>query len=211
MNKLFKAIAILALGAALICGSAVTVSSTAIPSKVDPNVVYISGGVCYSDFFEFNEATMHLKAGDTLRLIIQTGGGDAYATVAICNRMIEMKKEGIHIITEVYGQAMSAGAFMFLMGDERIAHSGAQLMWHTIESQIRKFASDRGLWEIEQVIDMNTFRAMQRLDSFVRELFRSVTGMSDAGVDYWMEGTGDAAQYMSAKTAYNVGIATELK
>ena len=169
-------------------------------TKVNKNTILIESGIWNSDFGEFLEATKNSKVRHW-KIIIHSPGGDAYSTIAIINKIKEMKKRGIKFTTEAYGLAASAGAYLFLMGDKRIIHEGASMMWHTVEAQLRA----RGIWTYAP----DWAKAMIKLcDNFIRKHFQEETGMSDNSVAYWLDG--GMQQWMSAKTAYNVGIATEL-
>ena len=168
--------------------------------KLNKNTIMIDNSIWNQDFKQFLEATKDSKVKHW-NIVIHSQGGDAYSTIAIINKIKKMKKRGVTFTTEVYGLAASAAAYLFLMGDKRIAHSGSSFMWHTVEAQVRA----RGLW----VYAPERIKAMIRLcDNFIRKHFKEKTGMSDKSVAYWLDG--GAAQWMSAKTAYNVGIATEL-
>jgi ATP-dependent protease ClpP protease subunit len=93
---------------------------------------------------------------------------------------------------------MSAGSYLFMMGDERIVHRGAILMWHTVHAQhngVKPYTIPEGKWKV-----------MGMLDRYIIREFKNATGLSDKWVHYWLESK--TANFMSAETAYNVGIAT---
>lgn len=65
-----------------------------------------------------------------IHIIVDNFGGSAYDTLAIVARLREIRNKGFTITTEAYGYTMSGGAFIFLMGDRRILHDGAMVMFH---------------------------------------------------------------------------------
>lgn len=151
-----------------------------------------------SDFVEF----MRLTSDPTIKhytILIHSPGGNAITCLAILNRINELKRRGVTFTTEAYGAAMSAGSFIFMLGDERIIHADGTLMFHTIQSQQSKSA-----WEN---IPPEVRNMMERWDNRFRKLLKKITGMSDKSVDFWMDG--GKAQFMCGKTAYNVGVATK--
>jgi len=188
-------------GLFVLCLSAVAAQASVLDLK--PGTIMVHNAVYNSDFAEFYEATSH-DGIDHYRIILHTPGGDAFSCTAIINRMLELQKKGIKFTTELYGMGMSAGSYIFMMGDERIVHQGAILMWHTIEAQIEQAKKDGQFVRVPE----NSMRMIRLLDNNIRRLFKRATGMSDESVRYWLDGGG--AQFMSALTAYNVGIATKL-
>ena len=105
-------------------------------------VILINGNLGESDFVEFYNQTRD-ESIRHYRIIINTSGGSATSTVGILERITELKANGIKFTTETYTKAYSAGAFIWMMGDERIMHPGSSLMWHTMLGQ---FAFDEKEW-----------------------------------------------------------------
>jgi len=164
----------------------------------DNSVIVMHEEMIMFDFIEF----MRLTSDPTIKhyeIIIHSLGGNAITCIAVMNRILELKREGVTFTTRTYGAAMSAGAYIFLMGDERIMYEASTLMFHTMQSQANEYQ-----WANEEPGVRNM---IVRYDNFVRNRFKEITGMSDRSCKYWLDG-GDE-QYMSAETAYNVGIATE--
>lgn len=99
-----------------------------------PGTIFITGNISDTDFQKFyNETSYDLKS---YRIILNTNGGEAMACVGIMQRIMELQSQGVHITTEVYSKAYSAGAFIWMMGNERIMHEASSLMWHTMVSQM---------------------------------------------------------------------------
>jgi ATP-dependent protease ClpP protease subunit len=185
------------------------ISATAELEELAPGTIMLSGGVYESTFIEFLKAT----SGPKIRhydFLIHTRGGDAYSTIAIVNRMVEMQKTGVTFTTKVYGKAMSAGAYLFLMGDKRVVYEGSSLMFHTMLQQTNKYQEDAAEKDRQDSITMNHIKKM---DSYIAKRFKEVVQCSESGAscDYWLYGEEDElkAQFMSATTAYNIGVATD--
>ena len=82
------------------------------------------------DLAELMAATKDLKAGDTFTIVSTGPGGNAWICLAMMNYIDELEAKGIHVITEIYGFAASANAFIWLAGDDRRVHKGDMLMFH---------------------------------------------------------------------------------
>lgn len=96
---------------------------------IEPLTVFIN------DFYattlgDFIQATSHLKSGDTLTIISQGHGGDAFVCIGMINHVENLKRKGVKIITKVQSMALSANAFLWLSGDERIIHQHDLFMTH---------------------------------------------------------------------------------
>ncbi len=107
---------------------------TDIEMLSDGSIIY-SGGVDEDNYKEFLRYTLSGKKHYTIRL--HTSGGDAYSTIAVISRIKLLQSQGVKFTMIVPAKAYSAGSFIFMMGDERIMHSGAKLMWHTSYAQAK--------------------------------------------------------------------------
>jgi ATP-dependent protease ClpP protease subunit len=175
----------------------VNMAGAAEIKELSKGKMYITGMIYHGDFIKFYKLTMDKKIRN-YHIILDTPGGDAYTTVALLGRIKEMKREGITFTMEAYGMSMSAGSYLFMMGDKRIIHDGAQLMWHTIGAQsggMKPFRASTEQW-----------KSVMLLDTFIRKEFKKATGLSDKWVAFWLDSK--KANFMSAATAYNIGIAT---
>jgi ATP-dependent protease ClpP protease subunit len=172
-------------------------SGAADIEEISPGFIYLSGGIYQGDFIKFYKLTLDKKIRN-YHIILDTPGGGAYTTVAMIGRIKEMKREGITFTMEAYGMSMSAGSYLFMMGDKRIIHDGAQLMWHTITAQSagnKPYNASPEQW-----------KSVRLLDAYIRKAFKEATGLSDKWVHFWLDSK--KANFMSAATAYNIGIAT---
>ena len=170
---------------------------------VSPDTIAVDGKVHDTDFLQFYKLTID-PAIRHYTVILNTPGGNAWACVAIMNRMKQMKADGITFTTEVYSMAMSAGTYIFLMGDTRIMHDTATLMFHGILAQQAPW--QREALQKDQPIEYNI---LARLDNYIMRMLMKQTGWTRRVANYWING--GTAQYMSATTAYNTGVATELR
>ena len=167
-------------------------------NRGDNSVIVLHEGVEMSDFIQFMRLTSDPKIRH-YKILIHTPGGNAITCISVMNRMQEMQREGVTFTTVVYGAAMSAGTYVFMMGDERIMHESSSLLFHTMQAQTAAYAWANADPKIRNMIE--------GWDNDIRKRFKKVTGMSDKSVRYWMDS--GKAQPMSALTAYNVGLATK--
>jgi ATP-dependent protease ClpP protease subunit len=163
-----------------------------------PAIIYVSGTVYGSTFVEFYEQTLDPSVR-SYRVIINTAGGEGYATTGIVSRLQEMKDRGVHITTEVYSKAFSAGAFIFMMGDTRIVHQGAVLMWHTIIGQ-------------QVITDGKELERQHRLmipaldENIIRLSTKNLPDVDPMTLETMLRWSGET--YMTAAEALQLGIAT---
>lgn len=166
-------------------------------TEIKPGTILFHQSVDFGDFEQLLKATSDTSI-DKYLLIFQSPGGKAIECIAMMNHLMEMKRHGVEFETRNYAMAMSAGSYMFLLGDKRVAYEGSMFMWHTVRSQIDDYEWDSFHYTTKWFIN--------QIDNWIRKRFKELTGMSDASVKYWLDG--GKAQFMSAETAYNVGIAT---
>lgn len=94
--------------------------------------VLIYGEIEQGEIIEFLNAAAKTKNTD-YEILIMSPGGSALDTLGIMQRLAELKTYGNHITTKSMTTAYSGGAFVWLMGDTRIAHRGDMFMFHTIQ------------------------------------------------------------------------------
>lgn len=97
-------------------------------SEVRQISYYISGTIQQSHyynelFYTLRTATEH----DLIYLHLNTSGGDFDTGLQIINNMLA---SDAHVITVLEARAYSMGAFIFLAGDEMVAHDNCQLLFH---------------------------------------------------------------------------------
>lgn len=175
--------------------------------------IMISGRIAEESFEEFMEATAYNK-NRHYRIFIHTNGGAGHATIAIINRMKELKKRGCTFTTVVYGKAFSAGAYIFLMGDRRIVHANSHLMFHTMLQKATKAQIENGRKSHPSTISM-----MEQMDNYIIKRFLELTGLEpdSASARYWLYGEMpdgskvlENSQFMSARTALAMKLVTEI-
>ena len=160
--------------------------------------ICMSGKVYENSYHEFVRLTSTGKKNYTIRL--NTFGGDAFATVGIMHHIKALQKEGVKFTMIVQTKAMSAGSYIFMMGDRRIMYGHTNLMWHTIQGQLlvkgKKLDGTRGV-------------VIKNLDDFVvSEFERRFPHIDKALINEWFWNTD--MTYMGAMDALLYGIATDV-
>ena len=173
---------------------------TATVEKIDKDTLILNGAVYGDDFKQFLEATNDPKIRH-YEFLMHSPGGNAFTCMAIMNRMREMQREGITFTTKIYGIGMSAGTYIWLMGNDRVVYEGSSLLFHSIESQMNDYQI-----EMTEEKDPSAMAMIRRMDEWVKDRLRSM-GMSETMIEYWMDS--GAGQVMSAETARNTELATE--
>jgi ATP-dependent Clp protease protease subunit len=130
----------------------------------------------------------------SMEVIINSPGGDAFEGIAIYNRLRELSKKGIQIRTRVEGLAASAASVVFLAGDERIVNDGAVVMIHGASSFTYGNAEDH----------MRTVTLLNQLNSGIADIMESRTRLSREDIDEMLSGEA----WLSASDALEFGIAT---
>jgi ATP-dependent protease ClpP protease subunit len=204
----------IALAVCLVLGTAgmtqAEVKSIGSPGS-DKLEIVVEGSIYSTDYVEFMKATAYAK-NMHINIYLHTSGGDAYTTIGIVNRILDLKDRGCTITTIVQGQALSAGTYIFMMGDERIAYEGATFMTHLIlQQRPRAYANEMRKSSREAAVKISQ---VERMDRYIEARFRKVVGdkMSEKAIQYFLHGTKEEdikSQYFSARTAYNMGVATQ--
>jgi ATP-dependent protease ClpP protease subunit len=133
----------------------------------------LTGTVGTIDQVNLMKNTTHLKSGDTLHLYLNTPGGDAYALIGMIEWIEKLKDRGVHIITEVSGMAMSAGAFLWITGDERIASERSTFMFHTVS-----VGGKTSIEECGQLVDErkdSCIFILEHLNNVIRQYMLDIT------------------------------------
>ena len=143
-----------------------------------------------------------LSAGDleSIKIIINSPGGDVPEMLGMFMHIEDLKANGVHVTTEVTGRALSAGAFLWLLGDERIVHKNSVLMFHKPQYLNAygvvdcKTISPAACWSLE-------------LDTkWGYDLLRSIA--SEKVTDYLFN---EENVYINGQGAFDLGLATEIK
>jgi ATP-dependent protease ClpP protease subunit len=200
MKKLIASI----LGVLILMGVAATpLHSTQIISE-QPAIILIDDFYT-SSYADLYKATLHLRKGDTLKIISQGPGGNAFVCVSMFNLLHELKDRGVNIVTEIAGLAASANAIVWLIGDERIMHEHDIVMFHKVvmRGQYNAILTRENMNEAQRLIydTLNNWIRQALLDIVHdTELVNKMLGGNDATAEYWING----------EQAYKLGIATKL-
>jgi ATP-dependent protease ClpP protease subunit len=210
MKKLLSVVLISMLILTVGCKIEVEVNDvTPAPLESNP-IVRVDGSIFIEDFSDstvkqFFDATAEEE--DFYHIVLNTKGGKASNTVTLINRIQYLQDVGSYITTEIYGYGMSAGSVLFLLGDTRIVHSGAILMFHAcgVTSYGQRYTSESD-FPSESPDGLKDY--MQMLDANFAELLKEKTGMTDREIHDWM--FFEDYNYMTAEEAFQLNIATEL-
>jgi len=182
---------------ALICSRGISRGDVV---ELSPGQILIEAGVGVLDYGDFIVATSH-KRIKHYEILLHTPGGVAYTCLAIMNHIELLQSRGITFTTIANGFAMSAGTYIFMMGNERIVYEGSEFMFHGSLSQ--KTQANRDWMKREQTEKYNN---LFRIDSWLRMMLKRKMNWSDDIIKYLIDG-GDQ-QFMSAEKAYGMGFAT---
>lgn len=195
---------LLAVVAALLFG--ILVWTTAACGKVvqtSAGELVVYDDITYQDGVVFRIITNEINRD--VKIIITSGGGSVYGLQLMLDQIDSLKARGIKVTTEVYGVAYSAAAILFLMGDERIVHSDAELMFH--EGGIY---DNQGNDITESVVSQNPrvgFRLYQT-NKIMYDLLNRVTGISINKLKELCKKR--QGWWMFAKEAVIAGVATKM-
>lgn len=165
-----------------------------------------------------------IGAGDTIdylralqvernyHIIVNSFGGSAYDAIAVMNRIAELQRKGFIITTEIYGYALSGGAFIFIMGDTRIIHDGATIMFHGVgfsgvfgvRQSLRSF-----ILTGKTDLDPYTLQAFVIIDNKLAKELKERTNMTDEEIKHWLYALD--YNHMTADEAVKLKVATELR
>jgi ATP-dependent protease ClpP protease subunit len=173
-------------------------------TQLDRNTIVMNEQILTDDFNQFLKI-VHNKSPRHWTIIIQTPGGDVYSTIAIMNMILEMKVEGHTFTTISYGRAMSAGTYIWLMGDTRILYSGTSLLWHDLMGQALARSHQYGIPIPPAALDIMRI-CDKRLHDICKHQLKGI--MTADEVDELLRGK--AFRFMSAETAYKMGMVTTL-
>jgi ATP-dependent Clp protease protease subunit len=129
----------------------------------------------------------------TIRVLIDSPGGDAFMGIAI---QALLKRHAAEVITEVIGEASSAASIVAMSGDKILMHEGAMMMVHRAAGGRWGYASDHRA--AADALDGITNSA---IDLYVRR-----TGKDRADVQALV----DAETWMTASQAVDKGFADEV-
>jgi ATP-dependent protease ClpP protease subunit len=148
-----------------------------------------------------------IEGADKVRVILDSPGGHAFEMISVVNVLQDFQRKGGHVTTEIYGFGMSAAAVMFLVGDDRIMHSGSVLMLH--EARYGGYGKSYRVREFREMEKWHLVDSLTLINDVMAELLREKTELTERQIKYWLEF--EDANYMSAKEALDWGMATELR
>lgn len=152
-----------------------------------------------------------LQKEQDYHIIIDSFGGSAFDTIAIINRISELQDKGFNITTEAYGYTLSGGAFIFIMGDDRIIHDGAALMFHGagFDGQFGRVSLRDFVLTGKTDLALDVVTALAIIDNkFAAEMHERL-GFSYDDIVRWLY-AGDY-NYMTSDEALELGVATEVR
>lgn len=141
-------------------------------------------------------------------IIIHSPGGVAVNCVAMMNRIADLQRQGAVITTEVLGMGLSGGALLFIMGDNRIIHDGAVLMFHSagfVWSGERMNA--KKLYKTGNPDMMPSGDFLSMLDDRFAKRMKEL-GLTDKEVEDWLYH--EDANFMNAAEALELNLANGL-
>ena len=95
---------------------------------------YLSGEILEAEeYIEWFDIIRNSSAVDTIRIYINSGGGDLYTTLQFLRVMAETEA---HIITSVEGACMSAATMIFLHGDQQEVTPHSLFMFHNYSAGV---------------------------------------------------------------------------
>lgn len=136
---------------------------------------------------EFIQALDRVGRVDSLKILINSGGGDCAAMQAILD-VIE-QHPAKEITTECTELAGSAACVIFCAGRKRVMRRGARLMMHNARSP-----------HFGETVESRKWSAR------IRDFMSARTGVHTLRLKEWM----DAERYFSANEALGIGLATAI-
>ena len=150
----------------------------------------------YKEFMK--DCTKVMSAGfDFLPIVIDSYGGEVYSLLAMCDYLRNCDKK---IITVCEGKAMSCGAILMSMGDERYIGNNATVMVHSVSSME---------WGKESEIAHGA-KEVTRLNNLI---YRMLDDNTEQEKGFWRDKIREienAELYLSAKKAKEYGMATDI-
>jgi ATP-dependent protease ClpP protease subunit len=188
----------------LVAGCRVEVETTTNynPMVMESGKIMVTGG--------FNEAMLadFLRATDEVKdyhILINSKGGAAFAALGMINRIEDLQSKGAHITTESYGYSFSAGTYLFLAGDTRIAHTGSAFMFHA--AGVNTYGG-RSTLQSEGLED-STYDMLQICDDVFIQMMMERTTMSLKEANHWLYF--EDFNFMTSEMAFELNVATVIK
>jgi ATP-dependent protease ClpP protease subunit len=124
------------------------------------------------------------KAGDTLEVHVNSGGGSFFEGLAIYNTLRQYEARGVIVETWVDGLAASAASIIMLAGDRRVVSKSAMVMIHNVWSWAVGDANDME----KAAKELRQFNAVAATTYAERTKENKTTALALMDEETWMEG-----------------------
>jgi ATP-dependent protease ClpP protease subunit len=110
---------------------------------------------------------------ESIEIVLDSYGGDAYSTIALCSKIKSMINDGYKIITTVHTVAFSGGFWLLICGNERRALPDSRIMVHNAISEtsgkhqdmIDDMEETNSIWKkLKSIVINNTNITDERLE-----------------------------------------------
>lgn len=147
---------------------------------------------------EFLNDLEEIKGCTELTIHMNSVGGDAYASIAIHNRLREMANDGMNIICVVDGVAMSGGSLIMCAANTVRVNPSSIIMIHDCWTYVWRSSNSSELRKLADSLDV--------INESQAEIYVRKTGKATEEVRQMMTAT----TYMSGRKAIEKGFADEL-
>jgi ATP-dependent protease ClpP protease subunit len=177
----------------------VSIPASGLIGYINRQTLMVYGDVQEGDEVEIR--TLFDGQEDEYQIIINTPGGSAFTCMSIAQHIKSLQDAGAKVTTEVAGMASSAGAIIWIMGDERIVHKHDMIMFHSV--QFYDLVTGETIPEHE--LSEGDILIKDTLNSFMVERLTKVIGKKKA--ESMLEGE----NWLTGQQAFDMGLATILK
>lgn len=161
--------------------------------------IYIDGAISSEEWWGDEATPSQLReelkeiSGNKLTVVINSGGGDVWAGLAMYNALRELDAE---VVVRVDGIAASIASVIAMAGDKVIMSPGSMLMIHKASAWAGGNSDD-----LEKVIEM-----LETVEESIVPIYADRTGLSREEVQEMM----NAETWLSAEDAVEKGFADEV-
>lgn len=147
---------------------------------------------------DFLEDLDEIRGVDELTIHLNSLGGDAYSSLVIHNRLRELSRDGMNIVCNIDGVAMSGGSLIMCAADTVNANPSSIVMIHDCWRYVWEMANSTDLRKMADEMDVT--------NNSQAEIYARKTGKSLEDIRAMMT----AETYMSGREAVENGFADEL-
>jgi len=151
-------------------------------------------GPAYVKLVDAALTQMESESDAPITIKINSSGGSVYDALAIIGRIKACK---CYIITEGYGQIMSAATVILASGDRRRMSAFAWFMWHEVSTEYEGKVS-----EIKQEV--------KQLEIEYQQFLSTIAKFSNKSIKYWKTKGVETDFYMNAKQCKAAGLVEEI-